>query len=251
MALHHTRSPHLTRILPAALATLMAVAGCASVPQQPDVDVAGSTMWRFDDLRHIGGAPVRVEGNPQIISTEAGPAVSFDGDDDALFIESHPLAGAQEFTIEAIFRPAGGAFAQRWLHLAEATDDVPAGTYPPVPASGPRMLFEIRVVGDRWYLDAFTTGPGYNKTLIVPEKTFAVGRWYHVAQVYDGRTYRSYVDGELQAEADIPFQPQGAGYASLGTRINRRDYFNGAVLSARFTQSALTPDQFMRRPAID
>ena len=31
------------------------------------------------------------------------------------------------------------------------------------------------MVKDRWYLDAFTTGPGYNKTLAVPEKTFPVG----------------------------------------------------------------------------
>ncbi|WP_347302221.1 LamG domain-containing protein [Croceibacterium sp. TMG7-5b_MA50] len=205
-----------------------------------------ATIWRFDDLRRIGGAPVRVEGDPQIVRTDAGPAVRFDGADDALFIESHPLAGARQFTVEAVFRPDGGEFAQRWLHLAEQTADAPEGAYPPVPPSGPRMLFEIRVVGTSWYLDAFTTGPGYNKALIVPEKTFPVGRWYHVAQVYDGRTYRSYVDGVLQAEADIAFQPQGAGYASLGTRINRRDYFNGAVLSARFTAAALTPDQFTR-----
>jgi len=113
------------------------------------------------------------------------------------------------------------------------------------------MMFEIRVVGDRWYLDAFTTGPGYNKALVVPEKTFPVGRWYHVAQVYDGRTYRSYVDGELQAQADIPFHPQGPGHASLGTRINRRDYFKGAVLSARFTRLALSPEQFTRELPTD
>jgi hypothetical protein len=113
------------------------------------------------------------------------------------------------------------------------------------------MLFEIRVVKDRWYLDAFTTGPGYNKALIMPAKTFPVGFWYHVAQVYDGRTYRSYVNGKLQAEADISFQPQGPGYASLGARINGRDYFNGTVLSVRFTRSALTPGQFMPRPTID
>lgn len=224
----------------------LAVAGCVSGPQQRSTRPTESVLWRFDDLRRIGGATVRAEGDPQVMATETGPAIRFDGHDDALFIASHPLAGAGEFTIEAIFRPDGGAFAQRWLHLAEETGDVPAGVYPPVPPSGPRMLFEIRVVGDRWCLDAFTTGPGYNKALVVPEKTFPVGQWYHVAQVYDGRTYRSYVDGELQASAEIAFQPQGPGYASLGTRINRRDYFNGAVLSARFTRSALTPDQFMQ-----
>ncbi|WP_052208452.1 LamG domain-containing protein [Croceibacterium mercuriale] len=242
----------LTRSFWSCAALALALAGCVAPPsKQLAPTAAGTTVWQFDDLRRVGGAATRVEGDPQVIQTAAGPAMQFDGKDDALFIESHPLAGAREFTIEAIFRPDGGAFEQRWLHLAEAADDVPAGTYSPVPPSGPRMLFEIRVVGDRWYLDAFATGPGYNKALIVPEKTFPIGQWHHVAQVYDGRTYRSYVDGVLQAEADIAFQPQGPGYASVGTRINRRDYFNGAVLSARFTRSALTPEQFMRKPAVD
>lgn len=240
----------MIRSFPFCAALALAVAGCVSGSQPRNGSASASTLWHFDDLRRIGGAAVRAEGDPQIISTTAGPAVRFDGLDDALFIESHPLAGAEQFTIEAIFRPDGGPLAQRWLHLAEQTDAVPAGTYPPVPPSGPRMLFEIRVVEDRWYLDAFTTGPGYNKALVVPEKTFPIGQWYHVAQVYDGRTYRSYVDGDLQAEADIAFRPQGAGYASLGTRINRRDYFEGAILTARFTRSALTPDQFMPKPAI-
>lgn len=241
----------MTYRLCAGLALALAVAGCVSTPPQPSAEAPAATVWQFADLQRIGGADVRAEGDPQIISTDAGPAVRFDGDDDALFIESHPLAGAEAFTIEAVFRPEGGAFEQRWLHLAEQTDDAPETTYPPVPPSGPRMLFEIRVVENRWYLDAFTTGPGYNKALVAPDKTFPIGRWYHVAQVYDGHTYRSYVDGELQAEAEIGFSPQGPGYASLGTRINRRDYFRGAVLSARFTRSALRPDQFARKLPAD
>ncbi len=207
-----------------------------------------AAVWQFDNLEHIGGARVGVEGDPQVVATGLGPAVQFDGEEDALFIETHPLAGARQFTAEAIFRPEGGAFEQRWMHLAEAGADAPVGVYPPVPPSGPRMLFEIRVVGDRWYLDAFTSGPGYSQALMAPEKTFPVGRWYHVAQTYDGRTYRSFVNGELQAEAEIAFKPQGPGYSSVGTRINRRDYFNGQVLSARFTPAALSPDQFMPPP---
>ena len=227
-------------------ALALLAAGCASIEQPGGATSVGAQVWRFDNLQRIGGVVARTEGDPRIVATEKGPAVEFDGVNDAMFIATHPLAGAQQFTAEAIFRPDGGAFEQRWLHLAEATEDAPAGADPPVPPSGPRMLFEIRVVGDRWYLDAFTKGPGYDKALMAPEKTFPVGQWYHVAQVYDGRTYRSYVNGELQAEAEIAFQPQGPGHSSVGTRINRRDYFNGAVLSARFTPSALTPDQFMR-----
>lgn len=173
----------------------------------------------------------------------------FDGVDDALFIERHPLAGATTFTIEAIFRPDGGAFEQRWLHLAEADPAAPAGTYPPVKPNGPRFLFEIRVVPAGWYLDAFTAGPGYSQALMDPAKLHPIGRWYHVAQTYDGRTYRSYVNAVLQTEAPLSFAPQGMGYASIGTRINRRSYFNGAVHMVRFTRRALGPSQFMKIPA--
>ncbi|MFD2783688.1 hypothetical protein ACFS32_24585 [Novosphingobium pokkalii] len=47
----------------------------------------------------------------------------FDGVQDALILPRHPLAGAAQFTAEALFRPDGGAFEQRWLHLA--SDDQP------------------------------------------------------------------------------------------------------------------------------
>lgn len=206
------------------------------------IQSAGAEEWTFDRLDCVGGHPVAIEGHPTQIETPAGKAMHFDGIGDALFIENHPLAGQSTFTFEAVFRPDGGVFEQRWFHLAE-TD----------PATGKdssaRILFEIRVVGDEWYLDAFVTGPGYKTTLIEPTKKFPVGRWYRVAQTFDGKTYRSYVDGVLQAQADTAFKPQGTGHASVGVRINRVNYFHGAVLKARFTGKALTPNEFMSMPA--
>ncbi len=200
------------------------------------------TVWRFDRLDHIGGSPTYVEGNPQIIETGAGPAVQFDGVKDALLIGKHPLAGMKTFTAEVIFRPDGGAFAQRWMHMAEI--DPATGK-----ASRTRFLFEIRVVGHRWYLDAFTTGPGYKKTLVVPQKTFPVGRWYRVAMRYDGKMFKSYVNGVVQAEAPIAFTPQGPGRTSVGVRMNHVNYFHGAVYEARFTPRALAPKDFLALPA--
>jgi hypothetical protein len=197
-----------------------------------DVAQADSVVWRFDRLQGIGGRTVRVEGDPKVVRSEIGRAILFDGVDDALFLDAHPLAGARTFTVEAIFRPDGGAFEQRWLHLAEAGGAAAAGHDPPVDPSGPRLMFEIRVAEGRWYLDAFATGPGYRQVLMFREKAYPLGRWYHVAQVYDGRSYRSYVNGVLQGEAAMAFTPQGEGHSSVGTRINRRDYFRGALFTA-------------------
>lgn len=197
------------------------------------------TLWRFDNLKSVGGASVRIEGEPKLVAGPGGKAVRFDGVDDALFIDQHPLAGAATFTFEAVFRPDGGAFEQRWFHLESDTNP------PSEPGRGTtRMLFEIRVLEDQWYLDAFMRGPTYNKPMMVPEKLFPIGRWHHVAQTYDGTMYRSYVNGVLQMEAPVDFTPQGPGTASVGVRMNKVHYFNGAVRSARFTHAALQPSQF-------
>ncbi|MBX9615082.1 MAG: LamG domain-containing protein [Caulobacteraceae bacterium] len=225
-------------------AGLAATAGCASlIGPGPN----HQTVWRFGQLERLAvpltieGAPWRVEGP----ASDGGSALQFDGVDDALFIGQHPLAGAATFAFEAVFQPDGGAFEQRWLHLQ--SDEVVAPGQTPV---GTRFLFEIRVYGDQWALDAFVKGPTYNQVLLFPDKRHPVGRWYHVAQTYDGTTYRAFVDGVLQGEAALAFTPQGPGRASVGTRINRVNYFNGAIAEARFTRRFLRPDQFTGvRPA--
>jgi hypothetical protein len=48
-----------------------------------------------------------------------GQGGEFNGSDTALFFPSRPPVGAKSFTIEAIFRPEGGEFQQRWMHIAE------------------------------------------------------------------------------------------------------------------------------------
>jgi hypothetical protein len=196
------------------------------------------TVWTFDRLDRIGGVAAHAEGGPTIIDTPLGKAMHFDGVDDVLFVDEHPFAGAAHFTFEAVFRPDGGAFAQRWFHLA--SDDPGPG----MKSGDTRCLFEIRVHDANWCLDAFVKGPNYNQTLLFDSKLHPVGHWYHVAQSYDGTTYRSYVNGQLQGEAAVAFTPQGPGKASIGARMNRVNYFNGAVRKARFSREALAPSKF-------
>ena len=93
-----------------AVLALFAVCGPATlVAQMP----SGAILWTFDRLDNIGGVMTTVEGNPKIVETPLGKAIEFDGVDDAVWIEKHPLAGAATFTFEAIYRPDGGAFEQR------------------------------------------------------------------------------------------------------------------------------------------
>lgn len=209
--------------------------------RQPDEEI-----WTFDRLTNIGGYPTTVLGEPKVIDSPVGKAVEFDGIDDALLVDHHPLAGADAFTWEAVFRPDGGAREQRWFHLNED------------PATGAdtesRMLFEIRVVDGTWYLDSYAQSGAASKALMNREARHPLGAWYHVAAVYDGREFRNYVDGVQEGSAEIRLAPHGPGRASIGVRINKAFYFKGAVHVARFTRRALLPAEFLsvqRHAAID
>ena len=199
---------------------------------------AAQEVWTFDRLDKIGGHSATVIGHPRVIDAPGGKAIEFNGVDDGLFIDVHPLAGAQTFTWEAIFRPDGGNAEQRWFHLEEN------------PATGSnsdnRMLFEIRVVDGRWCLDAFNQSSSGSKALLNRQNLHDLGRWHHVAAVYDGTEFRSYVDGVQDGAAKINLAPQGAGRTAVGVRMNKVFYFKGAVRKARFTRRALTPSEFLK-----
>lgn len=230
-----------------------AAAALAPALAGPVLAQPGPVVWTFSRPDKVGGLATEVLGEPRPVAGPGGRALAFDGVDDGLVVPSHPLAGASAFTIEAVFRPDGGKFEQRWLHLAQdaADEGVLGGVRGGVPggvSGGARMLFEVRVVEDAWGLVATVTGSGYDRTLTNPETRHPVGRWAHVAQVCDGRTYACFVDGVLQAQAQVAFRPQGPGRTSVGVRMNRVDWFKGAVREARFTRRALTPAEF-KRPA--
>src|SRR6476659_1914808 len=118
--------------------------------------------WDVNNLNRIGGQSVAVIGNPQVIDTSCGKAVLFDGSHDGLVVKGNPVAGAAAFTVEAVFRPdTGGTFEQRWFHVQEDTNDN-------------RILLEIRVTGDQWFLDSFIKS-GEDKRTLYPAGACAVG----------------------------------------------------------------------------
>jgi hypothetical protein len=210
---------------------------------------AAQTVWKFNNLSRIGGLTPKVEGAPQLVDSPVGKAVQFNGTDTALFFAGRPLVGAKAFTIEAIFRPEGGEFQQRWMHIAETDpatglDANSGGTADP----NPRFMFEIRVVKDQWYLDAFVQSKAGSKALAFPEKLHAIGPWYAVQQTYDGKTYRAYVNGVLEGEGDVAFTPHGAGHVMVGVRMNHVNWFKGSVAQARFSTRALRPSEFLKVP---
>ena len=176
---------------------------------------AKQVIWRFDNTASVGGHAAKVLGHPQVIDTSMGKAVAFDGVDDALFFDVHPLAGAETWTWEMIFKPdADGRPEQRIFHLQSI--DPATGT--DVPEE--RMLFEIRIVKGEWCLDSFATSGGQRLPLLNCGKRYPFGRWYRVTTVYDGKMLKNYVGDELQGEGEVHLVPQRPGRSSLGVRIN-------------------------------
>ena len=213
------------RILSAAALTMTLIA--ATPPRQ---------TWKFDSIAKINGNPATVLGHPKVIDTPYGKAVQFNGVDDALFLKTHPLAGAEKWTWEVLFRPAlGGKAEQRFFHFQEEGSDN-------------RMLFEIRVIGESWCLDSFAKGGAGSQALMDRANLHPLGQWYHVATVYDGHELRNYVDGVMEGSGQVALEPIKAGGTSIGVRYTKVDYFKGDVLLSRTTREALTPAQFLKKP---
>ncbi|MCR5877255.1 hypothetical protein [Phenylobacterium sp. J367] len=116
--------PDRRAVLTGAAGALLAGPALAQAPRP--------SVWRFDNLKRLGGLPIELIGSPDFAAGPFGRAVGFDGVGDGILVPQHPLAGAAAFTIEAVIRPDGGATEQRWLHLAEdpalpASADVSGG----------------------------------------------------------------------------------------------------------------------------
>jgi hypothetical protein len=203
--------------------------GDASRPEGPPA------LWKLDKLAQIGGHVTTVLGNPKLIDAPGEKAILFDGVDDGLVVDANPVAGWQSFTVEAIFRPdAGGSKEQRWLHIQGDTRD-------------DRVLLEIRVDGEQWFLDTFIKSGESSRALYAENFKHPLGQWYHVALVFDGATMKHYVDGKEELSGPLTITPLDKGKTSLGVRTNRVYWFKGAISRARFTARALSSKEFMKK----
>ena len=219
------------KLLTVSILLIAATVGFGQVPAAPK----RSVTWNINNLKKIGSQTVDVLGDPKVVETDKGKATIFDGIDDGVFINNNPIAGADAFTVEAVFRPdAGGGKEQRWLHI-EDKENVET-----------RALLEIRLNGNEWFLDTFIKSGTNSSPLYAENFKHPVGQWFHIALVYDGKEMRHYVNGKLEMSAKVVAKPFGGGVTSIGVRQNKVYWFKGAVRKARFTNRALSPDHFMK-----
>lgn len=196
-------------------------------------DTTKTILWNINRLDSIGGFPVTLFGNPKLIDTEEGKAVEFDGIDDGILINSNPLAGATEFTIEVVFRPySGGLEEQRFVHIEQDNDN--------------RALIELRSTTDNnWFLDTFIKSGTSNKTLYAEGYKHETEQWWHACLVYKNGIMTHYVDGEEEMSGSVDFAEVTSGNTSLGVRQNLVSWYKGAIKTLKITHKALTPEEFL------
>lgn len=204
-----------------------------AVMAEPD-----SVVWKVDSLKSIAGHDVVVLGNPQIIDTPYGNAVAFDGDGDRLLVQNNPVYGADEFTIEIIFR-ANDVFPEnlepRFFHI-EAADNPDR-----------RITIELRLNDKKqWYLDSYIKSELSQAVLIDETLVHPVNEWAHAAITYRDRQLTAYVNGEKELSAEVDYLPIAEHAAtSIGARLNQVHWFNGDILLVRITPAVVSAENFL------
>jgi len=196
-----------------------------------------SLMWQIDNVDSIEGHATTKLGEPVVVETPQGNAVQFDGIDDGLIVIANPLEDATALTVEVVFKPDSSYpdnQAQRFVHIQNPGDE------------NRRILIELRLTENhQWYLDTFIKSELSSNTLATANALHPVGDWYHVALVYENRLMKHYVNGVEELSGEVDFLPIKGGYTSLGTRMDKRSWFKGAIRTLKVTHEALSPDEFI------
>ncbi len=203
---------------------------------------AFSTMWNINSVDSVAGFPAIKSDSPQVIDSDKyGKVVWFDGIDDGLVVESNPLEGATNFTAEVIFKPDSSwpeNEEQRFIHIQDPTNN------------DRRILIELRLTDNhQWYLDTYIKSEVSSRALKLETALHPVGQWYHAALVYDNRSMKHFVNGIEEISGEVDYLPINNAFTSIGTRMDQRSWFKGAIAILKVTHTALTPDKFINNVA--
>ena len=198
-------------------------------------------IWEINSLSEISGHNVEFTGNPQVVNTDIGEAVQFDGDGDRLLIDANPIGDAMEFTIEVVFKPDAGINIinePRFIHIQDPDDP-----------QGKRVMMEIRVNNENnWYLDGYMNTDSENLTLIDEKLTHPTAEWMHAAITYKHTIFKTYVNGEEELTGSVSYNSKiinSTGKTSIGARMNERNWYSGLIKTLKITHEALSPDKFI------
>ena len=199
-------------------------------------------LWILNSLSEINGHVVEVLGSPEVIDTDLGAAIEFDGVGDRILVNNNPIGLSKAFTVEVIFKPYGNSLNRnsepRFIHIQNPND-----------AQSKRVMMEIRVNSEnKMYLDGFMLTDNDNLTLVDVTKTHNTDEWIHAAISFENNVFTTYVNGVEELGGEVTYATnilETEGKTSIGARMNERNWYNGVVKCLKITQARLTPEQFL------
>ncbi|MBN1184948.1 MAG: T9SS type A sorting domain-containing protein [Bacteroidales bacterium] len=194
----------------------------------------------LDNLVEINGHTVQSFGKPEVVETEIGYGIDFDGTEDGIYILTNPIGSTKYFTIETIIKPNDVYPANaepRYLHIEDG-DNV-----------NRRITMELRLNDSyEWYFDGYLKAESVSIGLMDETLTHPVDGWEHLAITYDNGIFKTYVNYSMEMDTNWGphFLPLGDNTKmSLGMRMNQVNYFNGIIQRIRVTKAVLDTSEFM------
>jgi hypothetical protein len=196
--------------------------------------ITEKTIWNFESLNQIGNCTTKLFNSP--ILTAGQKEISFNGIDDGIIVDGNPINGSPSFTVEIVFLPESSDqknHEQRFFHIQN----------PEFPDK--RILMELRLYENQtWALDGFICSNESKCVLLDAALNHPVDKWYHAALVYDKGTLKSFVNGKLELQGPVDYEPINNGKISLGMRMNQISFFKGKIKQILFSKKAMSSEEF-------
>ncbi len=177
------------------------------------------------------------------VSSAQAAGLTFDGINDYVTFGPAPGLGASTFTIETWFKRTGaGATANTGTSGLYAVPLVTKGRGE-ADGSNVDMNWFLGLSGDKLAADFEDVATGLNHP-VTGATSVSMNVWHHAAAVYDGTTWRLYLDGLLDATNTAGATPRfdSIQHAALGTALNsggiQEGAFAGVLAQARVWNDA-------------
>jgi len=203
-----------------------------------------SETWDIDNLDQIGGHNIVVNGDPEVVETEMGTAVKFDGDGDMILVDCNPIGEAKAFTVEVVFK-ANASYPEnidpRFIHIQDQDDP-----------DEKRLMIELRInENNQCYLDGFMLTDTAQLTLIDENLVHPTDQWHHAAITFKNGVMTTWFNGEKELSGQVGYAEtiiNPIGKVAIGGRMDHRNWFNGYIKTLKVTHKVLDPEEFMQWP---
>ncbi len=177
----------------------------------------------------FGKTDGKIMGAPKLVDGKIKECLRFSGSTDRVEVSKALMVGLEAFTIECWFNYENSA---NWRWMFGGGPEWNYGLGCCIYSGSNIVRYHLKTDKGSFY-----TGNGATK--------LNTGEWYHIAYTYDGKSARSYVNGQLDFEQAITgvvvIDPTtlaiGAGY------WNNNEYFVGMIDEVRVYKRALSIDE--------